>query len=150
MKYWIFKSEPDVYSIDDLAKDKKACWEGVRNYQVRNFMRDDMKVGDMVYFYHSNAKEIGIVGVCKVVKEAYPDYYAWDKKSKYFDAKSSKENPRWLMVDVEFIEKFDRVITLAELKENKKLENLPIVRKGNRLSIVPIEKKEFTSIKQML
>jgi predicted RNA-binding protein with PUA-like domain len=146
MKYWIFKSEPDVYSIDDLKKDKKACWEGVRNYQARNFMMNDMKIGDKVLFYHSNAKEIGIVGLCEVCKESYPDYHAWDKKSKYFDEKSPKDKPRWFMVDVKFLKKFDEVITLQSMKENKKLADMRLVKKGNRLSIIPITASEFKEI----
>ena len=111
-KYWLMKSEPNVYSIDQLRKEGTSCWEGVRNYQARNFMRDDMKEGDLVFFYHSNAKPTGIVGLAQVVKEAYPDHFAWDKNSKYFDEKSSPDNPRWFMVDVGFVEKWKEPITL--------------------------------------
>ena len=144
------KTEPSVYSIDDLQKDKKEHWEGVRNYQARNFMKNDMRIGDKVLFYHSNAKPSGIYGLAKVCKEAYPDFTSWDKKSRYYDPRSTKENPRWFMVDVCFIEKFDRVISLKELKENKKLKNMVVVQKGSRLSVQPVFKKDFNEILKMI
>lgn len=146
MKYWLMKSEPDVFSIDDLKKNKTEPWDGVRNYQARNFMRDDMKIGDTVLFYHSNCDTIGITGVAEVCKESYPDFTSWDKKSKYFDPKSSEENPRWFMVDVKFKAKFKEVITLQEVKETKSLKDMRLIQKGNRLSIMPVTKKEFDII----
>ena len=146
MRYWLMKTEPDVFSIDDLKSQKTTPWEGVRNYQARNFMRDEMKKGDMVLIYHSNAKPPGVAGIGVVSKEAFPDHFAWDKKSKYFDPKSTKENPRWVMVEVKFKKKFKELISLSEIKETKGLEELLILRKGNRLSITPVEKKHFDKI----
>lgn len=146
------KSEPDAFGIDDLmAMPKKTeHWDGVRNYQARNMMRDDMKKGDQVFFYHSNCKPPGIVGTMTVVKESYPDFTAWDADSKYYDPKSTEENPRWFMVDVKFQQKFKRMISLDELRENPKLADLPLLRKGNRLSIMPVGKKEWDAIMKML
>jgi predicted RNA-binding protein with PUA-like domain len=145
-QYWLFKSEPDEFSIDDLKKVKLEPWSGVRNYQVRNFMRDEMKIGDLVLFYHSSCAEPGVVGVAKVVSESYPDPTQFKKGSKYFDEKSPKDNPRWLVVDVEFVERFSRIITLAELREESSLSELLILRKGNRLSITPVNPSEFKKI----
>ena len=147
--YWLFKSEPNEFSIDDLKRVKREAWNGVRNYQARNFMRDQMQIGDELLFYHSSCPRPGVVGVAKIVKTAYPDPSSWDKKSAYYDAKSSPENPRWLMVDVEFVEKFERVIELKELRENPKLNEMLILRKGNRLSITPLKKSEFDAVKKM-
>lgn len=147
MNYWLMKSEPEAFSIDDLKKVKTEPWDGIRNYQARNMMRDDMKKGDMAFFYHSNAKEIGIVGTMKIVRESYPDHTAFDKKQKYYDAKSDPENPRWMMVDVKFVKKFKHIISLQELREHeKKLKDLPLLRKGNRLSIMPLTKKHWDYI----
>lgn len=148
MKYWLMKSEPDVFGIDHLRKmpRKTEHWDGVRNYQVRNMMRDEMKKGDQVLFYHSNCKEPGIVGLAKVVKEAYPDFTAFEPSSKYFDPKSNPQNPRWLMVDVQFVRKFTRNISLTELKTYKSLSEMLILRRGNRLSITPVSKKEWDFI----
>ena len=145
------KSEPSVFSIDDLAKEPKktAYWDGVRNYQARNFMRDEMKKGDLVLFYHSNTEPPCVVGVCEVVKEGYPDFTAFDPESKYYDPKSSDEKPRWFMVDVKLKKKFKKPVTLAEIKKNKKLQNMRLVQKGNRLSVMPVEKKEFDEIVKM-
>lgn len=142
------KSEPDAYSLDDLANEPKKTehWDGIRNYQARNFMRDDMKKGDLAFFYHSNCAEPGIVGIVEVVKEAYPDHTAWDKKSKYFDPKSSKDNPRWMMVDVKLKKRLKRNVTLREMKEKLPLKDMRLVAKGNRLSIMPVEKKEWDYI----
>jgi predicted RNA-binding protein with PUA-like domain len=150
-KYWLMKSEPSVFSIDDLAKEPKktAYWDGVRNYQARNFMRDEMKKGDLVLFYHSNTEPPCVVGVCEVVKEGYPDFTAFDPESKYYDPKSSDEKPRWFMVDVKLKKKFKKPVTLAEIKKNKKLQNMRLVQKGNRLSVMPVEKKEFDEIVKM-
>ena len=146
MRYWLMKTEPDVFSIDDLKSQKTTPWEGVRNYQARNFMRDEMKKGDLVLIYHSNAKPPGIAGIGVVSKEAFPDHFAWDKKSKYYDPKSSKDNPRWMMVEIKFKKKFKEILSLSELKETKGLEEMLILRKGNRLSITPVEKQHFEQI----
>jgi predicted RNA-binding protein with PUA-like domain len=146
MTCWLMKSEPDVYSIDDLARDGREKWDGIRNYQARNMMRDDMKIGDEIFFYHSNCKEPGIVGVARVASEPYPDPTQFDKKSKYFDAKSSKDDPRWCLVDVEFVRKLTRNITLTELKAQKTLADMILTRKGNRLSIMPVSKKHWNKI----
>lgn len=145
MNYWLMKSEPDVFGIDHLKAmpDKIEHWDGVRNYQARNMMRDDMKKGDLVFFYHSNCKEPGIVGIMQVVKESYPDFTSWDPEAKYFDPKSSAENPRWFMVDVKFKRKLKRTITLHELKEMPGLEEMALVRRGNRLSIMPVSEQEW-------
>ncbi|MFN3234470.1 MAG: EVE domain-containing protein [Gammaproteobacteria bacterium] len=152
MNYWLFKSEPEAFSIDDLiARPKKTePWDGVRNYQARNMLRDDVKKGDRVFFYHSNCKVPGIVGVMEVVKSGYPDVTAFDPESKYYDPKSTTDNPRWYRVDVKFVEKYDEVISLECLKHVSALENMPLVRKGNRLSIMPVTKKEWDSITQLL
>ncbi|RMD48171.1 MAG: EVE domain-containing protein [Ignavibacteria bacterium] len=149
MGYWLFKSEPDVYSIDDLKKDKKTHWDGVRNYQARNFIRDDMKKGDLVLFYHSNAKPNAVVGICEIVKEAYPDHTAFDPKDKHFDPKSKKEEPTWFMVDVKFKKKFKNPVILQDIKSNPKLSGMRLVQRGNRLSVMPVTKKEFDEIVKM-
>lgn len=149
MMYWIFKSEPDVFSIDDLKKNKIEPWNGCRNYQVRNFMRDEMKKGDGVLFYHSSCPVPGVAGVATIVKEAYPDSTAFDKKSVYFDPKSDAKNPRWLIVDVKFEKKFPQTLELARLREEPKLADLLILRKGNRLSITPVTLAEFNLIKKL-
>ena len=148
MNYWLMKSEPDVFGIDHLkAMPKKTeHWDGVRNYQARNMMRDEMKKGDMVFFYHSNCDEPGIVGLMKVVKEGYPDFTAFDPEQKYYDPKSDPDKPRWYMVDVQYQRKTKRNITLAELKTCSQLQDCPLVRKGNRLSIMPITKKQWDFI----
>jgi predicted RNA-binding protein with PUA-like domain len=143
------KSEPDAYSIDDLERDGREPWDGIRNYQARNMMRDDMKIGDEVFFYHSNCKEPGIVGVMKVASEPHPDPTQFEKTSKYYDPKSPQDNPRWCLVDVEFVRKLDRTITLAEIREAKGLDGLILTRKGNRLSIMPIEKKHWKKLLAM-
>ncbi|MBT3584657.1 MAG: EVE domain-containing protein [Halobacteriovoraceae bacterium] len=140
------KTEPETFSIDDLKAVKSEPWDGVRNYQARNFMRDDMKKGDKVLFYHSNCKVPGIVGIAEVSKEAYPDHTAFDKKSKYFDPKSKKESPRWMMVEVKFKKKFKETISLNFLKDVSGLDDMVLLRKGNRLSIMPVSEKEFKII----
>ena len=151
MRYWLFKTEPSVYSIDHLKKEKSQIehWDGVRNYQARNFMRDDMKVGDKGFFYHSNCKEVGIVGIVKIVKEAYPDFTAFEAKEKYYDPKSDPNNPRWVMVDVKYIRKLKRTITLESLKNNPALADMALVKRGNRLSIMPVTKEEWNEILAM-
>ena len=146
MRYWLMKSEPDVFSIDDLKKKKTSGWDGVRNYQARNYMRDDMKIGDLVLFYHSSCEVPGVAGLAKVSKESHPDPSQFDKKSEYYDPKATKENPRWFMVEVEFVEKFDHVITLTTIKETKGLDKMPLVQKGSRLSINPVTPDEFKII----
>lgn len=151
MNYWLMKSEPDAFSIDDLkaAPKKTEHWDGIRNYQARNMMRDDMEIGDMILFYHSNCKPPGIVGTAEVVSEAYPDHTAFDPESKYYDPKSDPDKPRWIMVDIKFKKKFKTMISLDELKANPKLENMKVVQRGNRLSITPVTKKEWDVITSM-
>ncbi len=146
MAYWLMKSEPDAYGIDDLERDGREPWDGIRNYQARNMMRDDMQIGDEVFFYHSNCKEPGIVGIMKVASKPYPDPTQFDKRSQYYDPKSTREDPRWCLVDVEFVRKLDRTITLSEIKEASGLDGLILTRKGNRLSIMPIEKKHWNRL----
>ena len=146
MKYWLIKSEPDAFSIQDLKKAKTEPWDGIRNYQARNFMRDEMSVGDLALFYHSNTKVPGVVGITEVASECYPDPTQFDKKAKYYDPKSKEENPRWLLVDFTFITEFDEVVSLTEMKEDAKLEGMLTLRKGNRLSITPVEGKHFRRI----
>lgn len=145
------KSEPDAFSIQDLQKRPKKTenWDGVRNYQARNFMRDDMKKGDLVLFYHSSCKDVGVAGIAKIVKESYPDHTQFDPKSKYFDAKASEDNPRWFMVDVKWVETFKEVIPLKLLKECKELKDMHLVKKGTRLSIQPVTEKEFKFISKL-
>ena len=149
MQYWLIKSEPTTYSIDDLQRLKQDHWEGVRNYQARNFMRDEMKVGDLALFYHSNATPPGVTGIARVCRKAHPDFTAWDPKSKYFDPKSSPDNPRWMMVDVEFVEKFPRLIPLEELRGYPELETMVLLQKGSRLSVQRATKTEFTFIRKL-
>ena len=146
MAYWLMKSEPDAYSIDDLKRDKREPWDGIRNYQARNMMRDDMKIGDEVFFYHSNCKQPGVVGIARVVSASYPDPTQFDKKSNYYDSKSDPENPRWLLVDVKYQRKLKRNITLTEIKAEKSLDDMILTRKGNRLSIMPVSKKHWKRI----
>ena len=148
-KYWLFKSEPNAYSIEDMQKDKKTYWDGVRNYQARNFIRDEMKKGDHVLFYHSNAKPNAVVGICEIVKEAYPDFTAFDPDNKHFDPKSKTEEPAWYMVDIKFVKKFTTPVTLEAIKSNTKLKEMRLVQRGNRLSVFPIEKAEFETIEKM-
>lgn len=151
MNYWLLKSEPNEFSIDDLKEmaPEAEHWDGVRNYQARNFMRNDMAVGDLAFFYHSNCKEIGIVGTMEVVSEAYPDHTAFDHNDKHYDPKSDPNDPRWFMVDFRFVEKFDHVLTLDELKQNPALADLPLVRRGNRLSIMPVTEEQWQAIMAM-
>ena len=146
MNYWLMKTEPDTFSIDDLKRKKREAWDGVRNYQARNFMRDDMRVGDGVFFYHSNCAEPGIAGLAEVATDAYPDPSQFDPKSKYFDPGSSRDNPRWMLVDVTFVKKLKRVITLDELKNHKALTDKRLLRKGNRLSVMPVEAADWKYI----
>ena len=151
MNYWLMKSEPDVFSIDHLRKmpRKTEHWDGIRNYQARNFMRDAMKKGDLAFFYHSNCEEPGIVGIMEIASAAYPDHTAFEPGQKYFDEKSTPENPRWMMVDVKFKKKFKKNVSLASLKEEKKLSKMRLVQKGNRLSILPVTASEWKLILKM-
>ncbi|NDB03571.1 MAG: EVE domain-containing protein [Flavobacteriaceae bacterium] len=147
--YWLMKCEPDVYSISDLERDKTTSWEGVRNYQARNFMRDHMKLNDTVVFYHSNAKPPGAAGLARVCKTAYPDHFSWDPTHRYFDPQSSPEDPRWVMVDIAFEQKFKSVISIQTLRDHPELQNLMILQKGSRLSITPIDPHEYYTIHQL-
>ncbi len=151
MNYWLMKSEPDVFGIAHLEKYKNQteCWDGVRNYQARNMMRDDMRKGDLAFFYHSNCKEPGIVGVMKIVKTAYPDYTAWDPESDYFDEKSSPENPRWFMVDVKLVNRLKHPVLLKDMKVHPQLTDMLILRKGNRLSITPLTQHQWDVVLNM-
>lgn len=151
MKYWLMKSEPDEFSIDDLATAprKISPWTGIRNYQARNFMRDDMLVGDEAFFYNSSCPQPGIVGIMKVSRRAYPDETQFDAKSDYYDAKSSRANPRWVHVDVRFVRK-SRLITLAELRGHKSLEGMRLLQRGNRLSITPVSPEEWDYILKLM
>lgn len=146
MNYWLMKSEPRCYSIDDLQKDVSTLWDGVRNYQVRNMMRDDMKVNDRVLFYHSNASQIGVVGEAKIVKPAYPDPTQFDPRSEHPDPGSSVSNPRWLCVDVSFVSKFPRMVSLPEMKLEQSLTGMAVLQKGSRLSVTPISKAHYKKI----
>lgn len=148
MSYWLMKSEPSTYSIDDLARAKgeKGFWDGVRNYQVRNFMRDQMQAGDLAFFYYSSCKVPGIVGIIEVTTTAQPDETAFDPTSKYFDPKSDPKNPRWLGVNIKLVEKFAEIIPLSALRNNPKLAQMPLLQKGNRLSITPVSAQEWQSI----
>lgn len=143
MKHWLMKTEPDVFSIEDLKKNSTTLWEGVRNYQARNFMMKDMCVGDLVLFYHSNATPPGIAGIAKISKNAVPDPTQFDKKSEYYDPKATLTKPNWFCVEVKFVKKFSNLISLDELKKDKKLENMLVIKKGQRLSIQPVNEKEF-------
>jgi predicted RNA-binding protein with PUA-like domain len=145
MRYWLIKSEPDAYSIDDLKRDKKTPWTGVRNYQARNFMRDQMKPGDRAFYYHSNCDEPGIVGIAEVAGTAYPDETQFDRKSKYYDPTATREEPRWLHVDFKFVKKIPPV-TLDELRRHKALANMRVLARGNRLSITPVDPAEWEYI----
>lgn len=146
MKYWLMKSEPEELSIDQLAKDKTSWWTGVRNYQARNFMMNDMKVGDRILFYHSNAEPSGVFGTAKVTKPAEVDALQFDKKSEYFDPKAKKEKPTWFCVEVGFESKFIRPVGLDELKSHPHLKDMMVIKKGMRLSIQPVTKSEFEVI----
>ena len=146
--HWLMKSEPDVFGIDHLEAmpRKTEHWDGVRNYQARNMMRDEMKRGDLVFFYHSNCDEPGIVGIARIVREAYPDHTACDPKSHYYDPKARPDANPWLMVDVKFARKLKRVITLAELKSDPRLDGFALVRRGNRLSVLPVSDAQWRAI----
>ena len=148
MQYWLMKSEPETFSIEDLSSLPKQTtgWDGVRNYQARNFMRDKMKQGDKVLFYHSSCKVPGVVGTAEVVKEGYPDDTAWDKKSKYYDPKSTPDSPRWYRVDIQLREVFPQAVTLNQIKATPELQDMKVVQKGQRLSIQPVTRQEFECV----
>ena len=150
MACWLMKSEPKEFSIDDLvkAKNQSVAWFGVRNYLARNFMRDHMKIGDDVLFYHSSCPEPGVAGLAKVSTHAYPDATQFDKKSKYFDAKATPDNPRWMLVDVQLVKK-TRLVPLAEMRATKSLEDMVILQRGNRLSITPVTASEWKTIQKL-
>ena len=146
MRYWLFKSEPDVYSLADLKRDKKTCWEGVRNYQARNLLRDEVKQGDGVLYYHSRVKPMVIPGTAKVVRAGYPDPYQFDPKSKYYDPKARKDDPRWYLVDIAFDSEFKHPVTRDEMMEMKALKNMMVLKRGARLSIQPVTRQEWEAI----
>jgi predicted RNA-binding protein with PUA-like domain len=148
MNYWLMKSEPDVFSIDDLKNAPRGTepWDGVRNYQARNMMRDDMKAGDLAFFYHSNCKEPGIAGIMEIVRDGYPDSTAFDPTEEYFDPNSDPARPRWYCVDVRHVRKLKRTITLSELKSHPKLAGLPLLRRGNRLSVMSVGRTQWEQI----
>ncbi len=146
MQYWLIKSEPDAYSIDDLARDEVEPWDGIRNYQARNFMRDTMKVGDKVLFYHSQVKPPAVVGLAEVASEPYPDPTAFDPDEKYYDPKSDPDDPRWILVDMRYVAHLRQPVTLPEIKEDPKLDGMMVRQRGARLSIQPVEKKHFDYI----
>jgi len=144
-RYWLMKSEPGAYSIDDLKREGQTFWDGVRNYQARNLMRDEMKVGDRVLFYHSNATPPGVAGLARVVREGYPDHTARDPHDAHYDPKASHENPRWHMVDIEFEEKFPQILGLGQLREVKELQEMVLLNRS-RLSVQPVRPAEFKTI----
>lgn len=148
-RYWLLKTEPEVFSFDDLLKasNQITCWEGVRNYQARNFMRDDMKVGDLVFVYHSNAEPPGIAGIAEVVREAYPDPCQWQKTSPYFDESAPKDGPtRWVMIDVKATQALPEFLSLPRLKLEKSIQNMVLLQKGSRLSVQPVQQAEWRAI----
>lgn len=146
MQYWLMKSEPDVFGIDDLQKVGIEPWDGVRNYQARNMMRDQMQVGDHVFFYHSNCAVPGIVGIASIARAGYPDNTAFDPEAHYFDPKSDADKPRWYRVDVQFVRKLARTISLHELRAQRALQAMPLVQKGCRLSVMPVSAAEWQTI----
>jgi predicted RNA-binding protein with PUA-like domain len=146
MRYWLMKTEPDVFSIDDLKKKKVEPWTGVRNYQARNFMRDGMQPGDGVLFYHSSCEVPGVTGIAEVASAAYPDPTQFDRNSDYYDAASKREEPRWFLVDVKFKRKLKRTIALTELKDRSELDGFALTSRGNRLSVLPVSKTQWDFI----
>jgi predicted RNA-binding protein with PUA-like domain len=150
MRYWLMKSEPDVFSIDQLERVGRSGWDGVRNYQARNFMRDDMSIGDLVFFYHSNATPPGIAGIAEVSRESYPDPSQFDPKSEYHDGKATKDKPIWFMVEVKFVEKFKNLISLDTLRsKSKELDGFRLLAKGSRLSVIPVDPKHWKIIQKL-
>jgi len=145
-RHWLFKSEPSAYSFEDLVRDKVAEWDGTRNFQVRNWLRDDVKVGDGVLFYHSSTTPVGVVGTARVVREGYPDHTAWDPTSEHPDPRSTPEKPIWFMVDIAPDRKFERVVTLDEMRSTPELHEMMALKRGNRFSITPVTQEEFDAI----
>lgn len=150
MNYWLMKSEEEEYSIDDLRRDERAPWFGVRNYQARNFMKNSMKIGDLVFFYHSNGKPSALVGVAKVASDPYPDATQFEKGGPYYFPKSTPENPIWVLVDISFVKKYKRILSIHEMRLHNELSKMIILQKGSRLSITPVSKKEFEYIDTLL
>lgn len=150
-KFWLVKTEPNVFSWEDLKKSKNQTtyWDGVRNYQARNFLRDEMKKGDLVLFYHSNSDPLAVMGVCEVVKEGYPDHTQFDPDNKHYDPKADPNNPTWFMVDIKLKKEFNHPVILDEIKENPKLKNMKLIQRGNRLSVMSLTKEEFDEIVRM-
>ena len=149
MNHWLLKSEPDEFSIDDLKHRAHEPWSGVRNYQARNYLRDQMAVGDLVFFYHSSCAEPGVVGIAKIISASYPDPTQFDPKSPYYDAASKPDHPRWFVVDVAYKRKLKRNITLTELKQQKKLHDFPLIQRGNRLSVLPVSPAQWKIILEL-
>jgi predicted RNA-binding protein with PUA-like domain len=145
-QYWLFKSEPNAYSFDDLVRDRVAEWDGVRNFQVRNWLKDDIKAGDRVLFYHSTTPPVGVVGTARVVRDGYPDHTAWDPASEHPDPRSTPDKPIWYMVDIEPERKFDEIVTLDEMRTVPELRDMMTLKRGNRFSITPVTKEEFDTI----
>ena len=148
-RYWLLKCEPEAYSIDDLARDGTASWEGVRNFQARNLLRDEIEIGDGVLFYASNAEPSGVSGIAEVVRAGYPDPFAFQRGHKYFDPQSDPANPTWYAVDIRFVEKLRRLVPLAELKEAAGLEAMMVIKKGSRLSVQPVAPREFEIVRRL-
>ncbi|MBS65576.1 MAG: EVE domain-containing protein [Euryarchaeota archaeon] len=146
MAFWLMKSEPHVYPWEQLVEDGETHWDGVRNYQARNIMRDDMKIGDLVLFYHSNCKPPHVAGIARVCREAYPDFTALDPESNYFDPKSSLENPRWMIVDIEPVKQLYEIVALTDMRENAMLEGMPLLQRGQRLSVQPVSSDHFHTV----
>ena len=151
MNYWLFKTEPENFSIEDLKKSKNQTtfWDGVRNYRARNILRDEIKKGDGVLFYHSSTEPLAVMGYCEVVKEGYPDHTQFEKNNIYFDEKAKKENPTWFMVDIKLVKEFNTPVTLDQVRANPKLKNITLLRRGNRLSVMPVTQIEFEEILKM-
>ena len=149
--HWLFKTEPGSFSISDLAArpDQTTFWDGVRNYQARNYLRDQIKLGDQVLIYHSSTEPMAIVGLAEVVREAYPDHTAWDKTNHHYDPKSTRDNPTWFMVDIRLVEEFAAPLTLASLRESPALKDMVLLRRGSRLSIQPVTKAEFDCVRKL-
>lgn len=146
---WLVKSEPDCYPFKQLEQDGRTMWDGVRNYQARNFMRDEMRIGDEVLFYHSSTAVPGVIGVARVASKPYPDPTQFDKSSEYYDPKATEAEPRWFLVDIEPVERLPRLVSLEEMKKDELLEGMTLLRKGNRLSVMPIENEHLVRVRQL-
>lgn len=148
-QYWLMKTEPDVFSLDDLARVKRAPWEGVRNFQARNFMRDKMRRGDLILIYHSSCPVPGVAGIAEVCREAYPDSSSWDIKSPYYDPRSTPQKPVWMMVEIEFVQKFRSYVSLAQMRGHEQLKGMLVLKKGMRLSIQPVQENHFQFLQKL-